>query len=238
MAFMTPLRRIREHRGLHALEAELAALRDEAAKLLESQIDARNQARNDRQSGEHQSNSKPEPLPDFEPASKEEGREVEPLPEPLASGPEPASSEPYPLGMVIEACPDVLDYAPAGRVRSWNAFMAAAVAIRPMLGISPDAWANAQEALGRMEAHVAMAVILQRAIHSAEAESSPGGGATVSGSPAIRSAGGYLRSLTDKARAGEFALGPVLMATMGQRLKARRRGPGAAEEGARQASEG
>ena len=45
---------------------------------------------------------------------------------------------------------------------------------------------------------------------------------SVNGSPAIKSAGGYLRALTDKARAGEFALGPMLMALMGQRLKAKR----------------
>jgi replication initiation protein RepC len=44
----------------------------------------------------------------------------------------------------------------------------------------------------------------------------------VNGSPAIQSAGGYLRTLTDKARAGEFALGPVLMALIGQRLKRKR----------------
>ncbi|MGQ7557995.1 replication initiation protein RepC [Streptococcus suis] len=38
-----------------------------------------------------------------------------------------------------------------------------------------------------------MACILQRAQH-------------------IQSAGGYLRALTDKARAGEFSVGPMLMA--------------------------
>jgi replication initiation protein RepC len=30
----------------------------------------------------------------------------------------------------------------------------------------------------------------------------------------INSAGGYLRNLTDKARRGEFSLGPVLMALL------------------------
>ena len=44
---------------------------------------------------------------------------------------------------------------------------------------------------------------------------------TVNGSPAIRSPGGYLRALTDKARAGELALGPLLMALIGQRIKAK-----------------
>ena len=33
--------------------------------------------------------------------------------------------------------------------------------------------------------------------------------AVVNGSPAIKSPGGYLRALTEKARAGEFAAGPI-----------------------------
>ncbi len=38
---------------------------------------------------------------------------------------------------------------------------------------------------------------------------------------AIASAGGYLRSLTQKARAGAFSLGPVLMALIRANLKKR-----------------
>ncbi len=127
----------------------------------------------------------------------------------------------------MEACPDIRDYGPGGGVRSWPDFLAAAAAVRPMIGISPDAWAEAQASLGKVEAHVVVAAILQRSIHSSEAQSlsAPDGGPAqivVNGSPAIRSAGGYLRALTEQARAGEFALGPVLMALIGQRLKARR----------------
>jgi hypothetical protein len=44
----------------------------------------------------------------------------------------------------------------------------------------------------------------------------------VNGSPAIRLAGGYPRALRAKARAGELALGPLLMALIGQKLKARK----------------
>ena len=44
----------------------------------------------------------------------------------------------------------------------------------------------------------------------------------VNGSPVIVSAGGYLRALTEKARAGEFTPGPMLMALIGQRTKAKR----------------
>ena len=45
---------------------------------------------------------------------------------------------------------------------------------------------------------------------------------TVSGSPVIKSAGDYLRALTQKVREDQFAPGPMLMTLMGQRLKARR----------------
>jgi hypothetical protein len=81
-----------------------------------------------------------------------------------------------------------------------------------------------------MQAHIALATILQRSEHSSEAHMLPGEvagavAATINGSPAIKSAGGYLRALTEKAKAGEFALGPVLMALIGQRLKAKRAAP-------------
>ncbi len=106
-------------------------------------------------------------------------------------------------------------------MRTWPQFLEAVATIRPMLGISPDAWNEAREVLGAVEAHIVVATILQRSEYSSEA--APGGsGMEVNGSPAIRSAGGYLRALTEQARAGTFHLGPVLMALIGQRLKARR----------------
>jgi replication initiation protein RepC len=132
-----------------------------------------------------------------------------------------------PLGMVMEACPDLHDYAPLGKVRDWSDLRHAALAVRPMLGISPDAWQQALEVLGERGACLAVAAILQRCEHSSEARVQPGRkpGTTVTlvnGSPAIRSAGGYLRALTQKAREGDFSLGPVLMAQIGQRQKQRR----------------
>jgi replication initiation protein RepC len=127
----------------------------------------------------------------------------------------------------MEACPDLRDYGPGGRVKTWSHLMDAVRIIRPMIGISPDAWSQAREVLGEIPCHVVLATILQRSIHSSEAETVPGptAGSTVvvvNGSPAIQSAGGYLRALTEKARAGEFKLGPVLMALIGQRMKAKR----------------
>ena len=98
----------------------------------------------------------------------------------------------YPLGMILEACPDIIGYA-KGSISSWRDFMTAADLVRKILGISPSAWEEAQLAMGREAAAVVAAAMLQKA-------------------GTINSAGGYLRNLTEKARVGQFSIGPVLMA--------------------------
>lgn len=228
MGLMTPLRGIREDQSLEALAADLTALRAEVTNALETCVNVQDSTCNDYQNDMHQSNSNTQWHSDLEPASKEEGLagsvEMETKAQVDAmSDPEPA----YTLGLVMEACPDVNTWAQGGRVRSWPEFLKTTALIRPMLGISPDAWAESLKGLGEVQAHIVVATILQRSIHSSEAQSRPASetGAVevvVNGSPAIRSAGGYLRALTEQARAGEFALGPVLMALIGQRLKAKR----------------
>lgn len=227
MALMTPLRRIRDDRDLETLATALAALRAETAKVLELQIIAHDMPSNAGQSSQHQSNSNTKRDSELEPASEEEGGKSEASAGPVNAATDAVETGAYPLGMVIEACPDVREYAPGGKIRTWGDFLAAAGAVRPMIGISPHAWREAQAALGQVEAHVVVATILQRSIHSSEAETVPGPVAgspavMVNGSPAIQSAGGYLRAITEKARAQDFALGPVLMALIGQRLKAKR----------------
>ncbi len=100
----------------------------------------------------------------------------------------------YPLGMVLEACPDILDFA-SGGISSWRDLTTTAAVVRKAIGVSPDAWAQALEVLGEHDTSIVIAAILQRGEE-------------------IKSAGGYLRVLTAKARAGEFSLGPVLMALL------------------------
>jgi replication initiation protein RepC len=97
--------------------------------------------------------------------------------------------------MVLEACPDIVDYGPSGEISSWRDLAAAAATVRSALGVSPDAWLQALDVLGEHDASIVIAAILQRGDE-------------------IKSAGGYLRALTEKARAGEFSLGPVLMALL------------------------
>jgi replication initiation protein RepC len=231
LALAAPLRRLQHPEGLAALEADLAHLRRDVFKALEVSVVSKEMSGNAADSGRLQSNSNTITSFEFEPASNQAGGEVQPssADEPPASVVCETKSEPdLPLGLVMEACPDIVEYGPDGQLRSWGAFLAAAQLVRPMLGISPDAWREAVEGLGERSAAIAVAGILQRSEHSSEAVTAQSAGGavvvTVNGSPAIRSPGGYLRALTEKARTGDFATGPLLMALIGQRLKARRVG--------------
>ncbi len=130
----------------------------------------------------HQQNSNPEPY-ESEPCCEQQkvaaAREQEP---------------PIPLGLVLKAAPDIRDYAPDG-IRNWRDLAAVADFVRPMLGISPDAWDQARRNMGDALAAVILACILQRA-------------------SSITRPGGYLRALTEKAAVGAFAPGPMVMALL------------------------
>lgn len=101
--------------------------------------------------------------------------------------------KPFPLGMVLAACPEITNYGPCGLISSWRDLMAAAVIVRSMLGVSPSAYEEACAALGPENAATVIACILERA-------------------SLINSAGGYLRDLTRRAERSEFSIGPMLMA--------------------------
>lgn len=103
-------------------------------------------------------------------------------------------AKPVPLGLVRQACPDIAAYAKNG-LASWSELMGAAIVVRSMLGVSPSAYEEACAVLGQENAAIAVACILQRAGQ-------------------INSAGGYLRSLTDKAAKGEFSVWPMLLAQL------------------------
>jgi replication initiation protein RepC len=100
--------------------------------------------------------------------------------------------ETVPLAEVLSLCPQIGDYVKGG-VSDWRDLLAAADLVRSMLGVSPSAWAEARQALGDNTAAIVMAAILEKA-------------------ETIRSAGGYLRELTRKARAGRFSIKPMLNA--------------------------
>ena len=204
---------------LEALAEELAALAAEVRNLLENHVKTQNMSGNESQSERHIQNQitdlsdlepslqqgRAEPLGSNDESSRapsapetESGADASPKPD---AKPQPPRT--YPLGMVLEACPDILDFAPGG-IRNWRDLASTAAVVRSALGVSPDAWSQALEVLGEHDASIVIAAILQRGEE-------------------IKSAGGYLRALTAKARAGEFSLGPVLMALLrGKAAKAAR----------------
>ncbi|MDF2117583.1 plasmid replication protein RepC [Roseiarcaceae bacterium H3SJ34-1] len=184
---------------LEPIAEELSQLADDVLNLLETHIKTENPSANESHSERHIQNSNTDPFIDLEPSLRE-GRAARAEPEPRA--PRMAKGT-YPLGMVLSACPDIIDYAKGG-IGNWRDFLATTAVVRSMLGISPSAWDEAQTVLGETPAAIVVACILQRGA-------------------AIRSAGGYLRGLTRKAEAGEFSLGPILMSQINSHLNEKRR---------------
>lgn len=177
--------------GIDELEpfaAELDAIRDEVDIALKSFMNATNSSANESQNELQQSDSKPDSLLEFEPAFEKAQGHVEPKPKPQ----QPPKT--YHLGLVLKACPDIAEYAAAG-ISNWRDLMTTAAQVRGYLGVSPSAYEDACHALGQETAAIVVACILQRAQH-------------------INSAGGYLRALTEKARVGQFSVGPMLMAAL------------------------
>jgi replication initiation protein RepC len=240
LGLVQPLRRILEMDALETVADALACLFLDVQALCDAALsvapETKNMTGNDGIFDRHISISNTDITHDFEPAFNKQGGEVEVSQETNAHAGNVSDNktvrsshnEIWSPGLIREACPDMVDYAENGELSSWPQIIAAARVIRPMLGISPDAWTDAVGVLGEDNAAAAVGLILQRSEYSSEAETREGPDGklltAVNGSPAIRSPGGYLRALTDKARAGEFSLGPVLMATIGQRLKGKRVG--------------
>jgi replication initiation protein RepC len=200
---------------------EFELLRDEIVNLLENQVEAEKTNGNPGQIERHIQNSNSDSISESEPrfeTKQDESNEfnqagtgktaAEPWHaerrgqsrRPAAKRAEPSSTagalvRAFPLGMVLRACPQIVDYGPGGQIGSWRDLMVTAVIVRSMLGVSPSAYQEACEILGPENAAAVMACILERGGH-------------------INSAGGYLRNLTARAQKGEFGLGPMLMALL------------------------
>ncbi|PBB83746.1 plasmid replication protein RepC [Mesorhizobium sp. WSM3876] len=168
--------------------ADLAALHEEVDKLLETHMKSTNSSGNDFQNERQQSDSNTDSIFEFEPALEKSGATVEPR---RAADEKPKG---YPIGLVLKACPEIADYAADG-IANWRDLMITAAQVRGYLGVSPSAYEEACHVMGQEVAAIVIACILQRAQH-------------------INSAGGYLRVLTEKARAGQFSVGPMLMAAL------------------------
>ncbi|NRQ15271.1 plasmid replication protein RepC [Ensifer sesbaniae] len=170
---------------------EMEMLREEISNLLELRVKTQNMSGNPDQTERHKQNSNTNSQYEFEPSSRTElgakpSSTIKPQRQPMKA---------FPLGMVLQACPAILDYGPGRSVGNWRDLMQAAVVVRSTLGVSQSAYEDACDVMGPENAAAVVACILERAGH-------------------INSAGGYLRDLTSRARRDEFSLGPVLMSLL------------------------
>ena len=189
---------------------DLHALCTEIREALETFAKTRNPDANESHSGVHIQNSNTQPISESEHGSesKEEAGGSAEEPDNLRSLPK----RELPLAIVIDACGNLQHLTQGGSIRHWREFLAAAELARPMMGISPSAWREACEVMGEQHAAITLAAIYQR-------------------TERINNAGGYLRSLTDKARSGKFSTWPMIMALLRERLDAEKPGSEGAEAG-------
>ncbi|KQY50607.1 replication initiation protein RepC [Rhizobium sp. Root491] len=192
--YLAAVRRIPRNPTLEELRdlgIEMDNLRRNIINQLNSDDFSSEMTTNDAQNERHIQNSNTNLLNELEPRSEKE-QEATPSQNKQA---EHVPIKAFPIGLVLRACPEILNYGPEGQIRNWRELMTAAVVVRSMLGVSPSAYQEACEVMGPENAAVTIACILERGGH-------------------INSAGGYLRDLTNRAKRGEFSLGPVLMALL------------------------
>jgi replication initiation protein RepC len=195
---------------LEAITSELDELRAEIRGTLETFINSQNLNANESQSDHHKQNSKPESPSESEHGSgnKDEASVTLERDDNVHALPE----RQLPLGIVLDACPDMAWLAKGGKIANWRDLLAAAETGRPTLGISPSAWDEARRVLGDRDAAITLAAIYQR-------------------QEQISSAGGYLRNLTERAKGGKFSTWPMVMALLRARLDGKK-GQAEAADGA------
>lgn len=196
------LRRKLDIDALQALQTTLKQALDNAREILEPTGDNASETKipstNASHSEQHYQNSNTNSY-DLEPClekAKAAASASEPQPPaPVESDAEPDSNLPtIPLGLVLPACQEYRSYIP-DPIRHWHDLVRVAHEIRPMMGISPTAWDEAKTAMGPEQAAVVLVALLERFEE-------------------IRSPGGYLRSLTQKAAEGAFSCAPMVMAQL------------------------
>lgn len=170
------LRRKLDYEAMKALAADVEGLSAAITKAFKD--NTKEMSGNDGQNERHYQNSNNKNL------------ESELCKEKQKAGVEVAPSLPLPV--VLKAAPDIKDYAQTP-IRDWGDLLATCTFLRPMLGISVDAWQRACDVMGPVTAAIVLACLLQR-------------------SKEISRPGGYLRSLTDKAERDGFSPGPMVMA--------------------------
>ena len=106
----------------------------------------------------------------------------------------PVSEASLPLGLLLEAVPELHAYLDDPGSADWEEVTAAAYEATLRLGINISAWREARETMGSRRASAAVATILARFMAG----------------EISRSAGGYLRAMCERERAGGLHLMPSL----------------------------
>ena len=208
---------------LEALLPKLGRLRDEIINRLEQHIKTTKPSGNPYQNERHIQNSDSESLTESEAAQlrlqpvlsaflPKQPSNISPKPESIALEPKGIPSiapnlpplgpreghptlKPFPLDLVMRACPEIAAYSSNGQISNWRDLLTASVIVRSMLDISPGAYQEACTIMGLENTATVIACILERTSH-------------------IKSAGAYLRDLTRRTQKGEFAIGPMLMSLL------------------------
>ncbi|MGO8500449.1 plasmid replication protein RepC [Rhizobium leguminosarum] len=218
-ALLARIPRVATAEDLAPLLDEMGLLRAEIVNMLERRIKTKKIDANESQIEHHKQNSNPDSAYELEPSFEtKQGEKAAADNDPNAGPSDERRLKPqkpsggmsnragdaadpgagpglksFPLGLVLQACPSILDYGPGGNIGNWRDLMSAAVVVRSMLGVSPSAYEEACSGMGPENAATVIACILERGGH-------------------INSPGGYLRDLTRRTERGEFAIGPMLMA--------------------------
>lgn len=171
---------------LAMLVEQMREIRENVDKLLKTNKKAENLSGNESQNERQLNESKPDSHFDETALSHEDQRVFENS----QVQKEPSIS----LDMVLRACPEIETYA-SGSIRIWQDLIETAGKVRIFLGIDNKLYDMATKTLGIHNAAITIAYILQRYDH-------------------IRSAGGYLRILSEKAASGAFSIKPLMMSAM------------------------
>lgn len=216
MEFRTITSQIPRNATVHDLlpvQQQMIELHEFVVNDLKSQVKVRILSGSESQDERHKQDSKPnflsesepvrirEPFPALDP-SDQHIENTQQLRQNAQNAVAHVSSERISLDLVLQACPQIVDYAPARAVRSWRDLASAAMVVRSMLDVSTTAYARACAAMGVETTAIVMACILERATF-------------------INSPGGYLRDLTKRCERREFTPNRMLMSVLRAHTKPR-----------------
>ena len=181
------LRRKLSLEELEEMDARVSALLDQVLKYVSK---AEDMSGNDAVSERHLQISNTDTT-DLEPCL-EKSRAADVDAPDIDDGTDGKPDVPIPLGLVLRAVPEALEYA-LGPIGSFGELARLGAFLRGMIGISPSAWEDAVDAMGPEVAGITVCCLLQRIDD-------------------IRAPGGYLRKLTEQAHSGKYSVSRVVMA--------------------------